>query len=171
MRDRGVRRYSGASFGGLVDLPRLKRPDERRLVWRQVLVALARSANRDGPGPLEAIHPDTLVGAVKVALADGLLDDTEWLSEAAAGAALYELASAVPVGNEQREVGRRVLGRLLQGNAETFTAIATRMAFGTGKGLSGAGVRARIALVIELPLSVGIADGPMCLAFVARRQL
>ncbi len=163
MRDRGP------YVGGVVDLPRLKSRDERRGVWRQLLAVLARPG--DGPGPLEALHPDAIAGAVRVALADGLVDDTDWLAEAAAGAALYELASACPSSNEQRELGRRVAARLLQGSAETFTAIATRMALGTGKGLSAPHVRARIALVTELPLSMGVADGPMCLAFVSRRQL
>jgi hypothetical protein len=147
----------------------MKSAEDRRAVWRQTLATLARAA--EGPGPLEGLHPDAMNAAVRVALADGLVDDTDWLAEPAAGAALYELAAAVPIGVEQRELGRRVLARLLQGSAETFTAIATRMALGTGKGLSTPHVRARIALVIELPLALGVADGPLCLAFVARRQL
>jgi hypothetical protein len=156
-------------LGGVVDLPRLKSRDERRAVWRQMLATLAQPS--DGPGPLEALHPDAIQAAVKTALTDGLLDDTDWLAESAAGAALYELAAAVPPSNEQRELGRRVAARLLQGSAETFTAIATRMALGTGKGLAAAHVRARVALVTELPLSLAVADGPMCLALVSRRQL
>jgi hypothetical protein len=163
MRDRGP------YLGGVVDLPGLSSRDDRRAVWRQTLATLARTS--EGPGPLEGLHPDALNSAVRTALKDGLVDDTDWLAEPAAGAALYELASAVPIGVEQRELGRRVLARLLQGSAETFTSIATRMALGTGKGLSTANVRARIALVIELPLSFGVPDGPMCLAFVSRRQL
>ncbi len=163
MRDRGP------YLGGVVDLPRLKSRDERRALWRQMLAVLAQPS--DGPGPLEALHPEALQAAVKTALADGLVDDTDWLAESAAGAALYELAAVVPPSNEQRELGRRVAARLLQGSAETFTAIATRMALGTGKGLAAPHVRARVALVTELPLSLAVADGPMCLAFVSRRQL
>ncbi len=117
----------------------------------------------EGPGPLEGLHSDALLAAVRVALADKLIDDTDWLAEpAAAGAALYEIAAVVPPSAEQRELGRRVASKLLQGRAETFTAIATRMALGTGKGLSAVHVRARIALVTELPLSLGVPDGPMC---------
>jgi hypothetical protein len=163
MRDRGP------YLGGVVDLPGLKSKDERRVVWRQMLAVLARSS--DGPGPLEALHPNAIQAAVRTALADGLIDDTDWLAESAAGAALYELAAAVPPSNEQRELGRRVAARLLQGGAETFTAIATRMALGTCKGLAAPHVRARVALVTELPLSLAVADGPLCLAFVSRRQL
>ncbi len=156
-------------LGGVVDLPRLKNPSDRRAVWRQTLALLARTG--EGPGPLEGLHPDALLAAVRVALSDKLIDDTEWLAEPAAGAALYEIAAVVPPSAEQRELGRRVAAKLLQGSAETFTSIATRMALGTGKGLSAAHVRARIALVTELPLSLGVPDGPMCLAFVSRRQV
>jgi hypothetical protein len=167
MRDRGP--YPSTYGGAVVDLPRLESAEDRRAVWRQTLVLLARGA--DGPGPLEGLHPDALLAAIRTALADGLVDDTDWLAEPAAGAALYELAAVVPPSNEQRELGRRVLARLLQGGAETFAAIATRMALGTGKGLSAPHVRARIALLLELPLSLGVASGPLCLALVARRQL
>ncbi|HEY1956660.1 MAG TPA: serine/threonine-protein kinase [Polyangiaceae bacterium] len=163
MRDRGP------YVGGVVDLPQLKSAEDRRAVWRQTLVTLARGGG--GPGPLEGLHPDALLAAVRTALADGLVDDTGWLADAAAGAALYELAAVIPPSNEQRELGRRVLARLLQGSAETFTAIATRMALGTGKGLAAAHVRARVSLVVELPFSAAVGDGPLCLALVARRQL
>lgn len=163
MRDRGP------YLGGVVDLPRLKTKEERRAAWRQMLAVLAQPS--DGPGPLEALAPEAVQAAVKTALADALVDDTDWLAQSAAGAALYELAAVVPPSNEQRELGRRVAARLLQGSAETFTAIATRMALGTGKGLAAPHVRARVALVTELPLSLAVADGPMCLAFVSRRQL
>ena len=163
MRDRGP------YLGGLLDLPQLETDADRRAVWRQTLVLLARGGG--GPGPLEGLHPDAVLAAVRVALATGLVDDLDWLAEPAAGAALYEIAAVVPPSVEQRELGRRVLARLLQGGADTFVAIATRMALGTGKGLSAPHVRARIALVAELPIGVPCADGPLCLALVARRQL
>ncbi len=98
----------------------MKSRDERRAIWRQLLAVLASPG--DGPGPLEALHPDAVAAAVRVALTDGLVDDTDWLAEPAAGAAFYELASALPPStNEQRELGRRVAARLLQGSAETFS--------------------------------------------------
>ena len=59
---------------------------------------------------------------------------------------------------EQRELGRRVLARMLAGNAETFTAMATIMAQTAGKGLSSPAIRARVALVTELPIAHGIAE-------------
>ncbi len=143
---------------------------DRRALWRQAMAALSRAAAEDGPGPLEGLHPDVLLKGVQAALATGLVDDLDWLSPQAAGVALYTLAAALPVGSEQRELGRRVLARMLAGNAETFTAIATSMAQSAGKGLASANVRARVALVCELPLVHGIADGPLALALVSRRE-
>src|SRR5262249_36101992 len=124
----------------------------------------------EGPGPLEGLHPDVLLKGVQAALAAGLVDDLDWLAPPAAGIALYTLAAALPASADQRELGRRVLARMLAGNAETFTAIATCMAQSGGKGLSSPNVRARITLVTELPLHHGISDGPLCLALVSRRE-
>ncbi len=140
------------------------------MLWRQAMAALSRANLDGGPGPLEGLHPDVLVKGVSAALHAGLADDLDWLSPSAAGVALYTLAAALPVGTEQRELGRRVLARMLAGNAETFTAIATSMAQSAGKGLSSPNVRARIALVTELPLTHAIADGPLALALVSRRE-
>ena len=134
------------------------------------MAALSRASLDDGPGPLEGLHPDVLLKGVSAALAAGLADDLDWLSPQAAGVALYTLAAALPVGIEQRELGRRVLARMLAGNAETFTAIVTSMAQSGGKGLNSPSIRARVGLVTELPLAHGIADGPLCLALVSRRE-
>jgi hypothetical protein len=45
------------------------------------------------------------------------------------------------------------------------------MATTTGKGLSSSGIRARIALIAELPVSAGIQDERLALALVSRREL
>ena len=144
---------------------------ERRASWRQSMAALARATTEDGPGPLEGLHPNALLAGVRAALQSGLADDLDWLAPAAAGAALYELASALPIGSEQREVGRRVVQRLQVADAETFVAIARRMALGAGKGLSRPGMRARVALVTELPIGSDVADGPLALALASRREI
>jgi hypothetical protein len=144
---------------------------ERRASWRQSLAALARVAAEDGPGPLEGLNPEALQAGVKAALRAGLVDDLDWLAPAAAGCALYELASALPLGAEQRELGRRVLARMLAADAETFVSIARRVALGTGRALASPGMRARVALVTELPLSAGVSDGPLALALASRRDL
>jgi hypothetical protein len=143
---------------------------DRRVLWRQAMAALSRARADEGPSPLEGLNPGVLARGVNEALEDGLADDLEWLSPQAAGVALYTLAAALPVGTEQRELGRRVLARMLAGNAETFTAIATTMAQSGGKGLGSPNIRARVALVTELPLSYGIVDGPLALALVSRRE-
>ncbi len=145
--------------------------EERRQLWRQAIASLAKATTEEGPGPLDGLHPDQLVPVAKVALADGLVDDLDWLGPAAAGRALYVFASALPSGQEQRELRRRVVPRLLTGNADTFTQIAALMAQTTGKGLGSAGVRARVGLVTELPLSFGVRDGALALSLVSRREL
>lgn len=134
------------------------------------MAALSRAPTEGGPGPLEGLHPDVLLKGVQAALANGLVDDLDWLSPQAAGIALYSLAAALPVGTEQRELGRRVLARMLAGNAETFTAMATIMAQTAGKGLSSPSIRARVGLITELPIAHGVADGPLALALVSRRE-
>jgi hypothetical protein len=154
----------------LLDLDKVDTAAERRATWRQSMAALARASTEDGPGPLEGLNPQALLGGVRAALAAGLADDLDWLAPAAAGAALYELASALPVGPEQRELGRRVLARLLGADAEGFVAIARRMALAGGKGLGSSSLRARVALVAELPVGAGVADGPLALALVGRRD-
>jgi eukaryotic-like serine/threonine-protein kinase len=143
---------------------------DKRASWRQSMAALARATTEEGPGPLEGLHPEALVLGVRAALHAGLVDDLDWLAPAAAGAALFELASALPPGPEQRELGRRVLARLMAADAETFVAIARRMAMSSPKALGSASVRARVALVVELPIGLGVADGPLALAIAARRE-
>jgi hypothetical protein len=155
----------------LLELDRLEGITEQRAAWRQSMAALARATAEEGPGPLEGLQPDALVAGVRTALQSGFVEDLDWLAPAAAGAALYELASALPLGAEQRELGERVLARLLVANAETFVAIARRMALGVGRGLATPAMRARVAVVTALPLSAGIADGPLALALASRRDL
>jgi hypothetical protein len=162
-----------ASFyaSSLLDLDKVDTATERRASWRQSMAALARATSEEGPGPLEGLHPKALISGVRVALEAGLVDDLDWLAPAAAGAALYELASALPLGPEQRELGRRVLARLLAADAETFVAIARRMALAGGRGLGSPAMRARIVLVTELPVGMGVQDGSLALALASRREL
>jgi hypothetical protein len=164
-------RDSSFYVSGLLELHNVSDGAERKAMWRQSMAALARATADDGPGPLDGLHPDALVRGVRAALGAHLVDDLDWLEPAAAGAALYALASALPIGPEQRDLGRRVLARLLAANASSFVALATRMALSSGKGLGTGPVRARIALVAELPIGIGIADERLALALVSRREL
>lgn len=171
VRAPGHRGRETSSFvGSLLDLPRLGGQD-RRVAFRQVIAELARAASDEGPSPLEGIRSEALVKAVGAALEAGLADDLDWLDPGAAGAALYELAAALPVGPAQREVGRRVLARLLAGSATTFALIATRMARAGGKGLSSANVVARVALTVELPIAQEVPDAALSFAIASRRNL
>ncbi len=164
-------RVRGPLAAQILELPRLRTPDERRAVFRQTLAALAQAPVSGAPGLLDAVNPEGLRAAVRTALDGGLADDLDWLAPPAAGAALYELAAALPPSAEQRELGRRALSRTLEGDAETFAGIAVRMALGTGKGLQSGPIRARIGLLVELPVSADVPDGPLALALVSRRPL
>ncbi|MBI2393397.1 MAG: serine/threonine protein kinase [Deltaproteobacteria bacterium] len=163
-------RAHGFDLDGLLELPAIRDAAARRASFRQGLANLARAAAEWGPSPLEGIAPAVLARSVGVAIESGFFDDLDWLSPAAVGAALYEIGAALPNGPEQRDIGRRVLSRLTEGTAETFTAIATRMARGSRKGLVGAGVRARVALTFSAPGSA-LDAGPLAFALVSRREL
>ena len=52
-----------ASFyvGGLLDLHKLRQESDKRATWRQSMAALARAMEDEGPGPLDALHPEALL--------------------------------------------------------------------------------------------------------------
>jgi hypothetical protein len=156
---------------GLLDLHTFGDRDVRRGIFRQSMTSLGLAGSSEGPGPLDGLRPEAIAESVRIALADGLFDDLGWLAETTASVALYEIAAALPLGLERREVGRRVAARLYDGSAATFVAIATRMAVGTGKGLSGTAVRARVALALGLPLSSEVPVDRLALALASRREL
>ncbi len=94
-----------------------------------------------------------------------------FLAPEASSVALYELASALPLGPERRDLGRRVLAQLFEGNARTFVAIATRMAATSSRALTGGGARARIALSIHFPRWTDVPADALALALASRRDL
>lgn len=147
------------------------RLEVRRGVFRQAVASLGIAASGGGPSPLEGVDRDRLLAAVRVARADGLLADADWLSNPATAAALYELSGELPAGEDRIEVARLVLAEVYRGGAATFAAVATRMARGSARGLAGAGIRARVALCLFLPLSTEIAADDLALALVSRRDL
>jgi hypothetical protein len=166
-----MRRNQDIALEGLVALDQ-HTGDVRRALFRQSLAWLANAASEDGPGPLDAIDAAALARSIRTALADGMLDDTGWLARPAAAVALYEIAGALPVGADRRELGRRVLGQLYEGDAATFIALATRMASaGSARALSGVGIRARLALALGMRSDRDLQDGALALALVSRRDL
>lgn len=164
-------RARGDYLEGLLDLASHTSRNVRRALFRQSVAALALADALDGPPALDTINPEALLRSVRIAMADGLLDDLSWLAPPAAGVALYEIAGALPLGPERRDLARRVLAQLFSGNAATFVAIATRMAAGSGRGLTGAGIRARVSLVLSLPVTSDIPVDPLALALASRRDL
>lgn len=154
---------------GLLSLDRCERAD-RRGVFRQSVASIALAA--PGQSPLEGCDEHAVARSVQVAIADGLLDDLGWLAAPAMGVALFEIAGALPLGAERRELGRMVLEELYEGDAATFVAVATRMATGgSARALSGAGMRARVALSLSLPASADVSPDALALGLVSRREL
>jgi eukaryotic-like serine/threonine-protein kinase len=157
---------------GLLQLPRLADADARRSAWRQSMATLATLVtNRAAAVPLEGFDPEALHEGARTALTTGLLDDLSWLSPPAAATAMYELAAALPPGDVKRELGRRVLTRLHTGDGATFVALATQLALGARRVLSGGPVRARVALALDLPLGLGARVDALALALISRRDL
>jgi hypothetical protein len=157
---------------GLVQLGRVTEPDERRALWRQSMATLAAAVQGQHPVPLEGLDPTAIAASVQVAYQEGLIDQLDFLPPPAAAAATYELAAALPIGRpERRDLGRRVLRLLHNGDASTFIAVATQIALGSRRALSGESVRARVALALDLPIGVSSRADALALALISQRDL
>ncbi|MCC6216762.1 MAG: serine/threonine protein kinase [Polyangiaceae bacterium] len=155
----------------LLALPRLADPAERRAAFRQGVAALGQAVRVTGPPPLDGVEPSELVRAVHVALGSGLCDELDWIAPGPAAVALYELSVALPPGRERRELARRAFTRLYEGTAATFAAVGARVAIGTGRALDQPALRARVELVLDLPIGSTVSSDPLALALVSRREL
>ncbi len=156
----------------LLELPRTRDPEARRALWRQGFAALAQALTHRRPlAPLEGTPRERLKEALQRVFDDGLFEEMDWLSGPSAAAALYELADALPPSPLQREIGRRVLRRLRLAEAETFAALATRLALGARQALQTPPLQARVALALELPFGAAADVDPLALALVSRREL
>lgn len=164
-------RESRDHFDGLARLHRTEEKDERRAIFRTSFANLGAAASEYRPVPLEGLDPGALRDSTKVALADGLMDDLAWLSPPHRAAAIYELAAALPPCDEKRDLGRRVLLLLQEGDAQTFVTVATQLATGSRRGLSGPGIRARLALALDLPIGTGVRADALALALISRADL
>lgn len=152
-------------------LPKVQTDEERRALWRQGMATLARAAVAQQPVPLEGINPGLLLEAVRTAFNMKLIDDLGWLSPPAAASAMYELAAAIPMGPERRELGRRVLERLYDGDAATFVVLAISLAAESRRALSGYAMQSRIALALELPAGASTAVDTLALTLISRPDL
>src|SRR5689334_5904134 len=155
----------------LVMLPHLADPADRSTRFRQAVAALGQELRVDGPPALDGVPVEDLVNASRVALEAGLVDDLDWIAPGPAAIALYELSTALPLGKERREIARRVFARLYEGDAATFSAVATRMALGSGRPFEVPTLRARIGLVFDLPIGTSVNADPLALVLVSRREL
>ncbi|MEM9488135.1 MAG: serine/threonine protein kinase, partial [Myxococcota bacterium] len=134
------------------------------------MATLAAVASEYQPVPLEGFSPPALLAGTRIALASGLFDELDWLSAPAGAVAIYELAAALPRSDEKRELGRRVLTSLHQGDAETFVALATALALGSSRSLSGPLMRARVELSLHLPIGMGTRADALALALISRPE-
>jgi hypothetical protein len=158
-------------LAGLAQLHTRESLDDRRSLWRQGLASLAAAAADQQPTPLEGLATDQLLLSVRTALGAGLVEDLSFLSRPVATAALFELAGALPTSQEKRELGRRVLVELNEGDASTFVTLATALALSSPRALGGAQIRARVALSLRLPLTTGAHVDGLALALVSRPEL
>lgn len=160
--------YAHNDLAGLAQLHQLDSIDQVRALWRRGMATLAAIASEYHPVPLEGFSPSALLAGVRLALSRGFFDDLDWLSPAAAAVAMFELASALPRGDERRDLGRRVLTAQNKGDAETFIAVATALALGSRRSLSGVQVRARVALSMYMPFGLGTRADALALALISR---
>jgi len=135
------------------------------------MATLAEASLESRGVPLEGMNPQLLLASVRAAMASNLIEDLDFLSAPAAACALYGLASALPLGHERRELGRRVLLRLHEGDAATFVALATAVALGSTRAFEGAAMRARVGLSLVLPIGTGTRADALALALISRREL
>jgi hypothetical protein len=163
-------RATSTYLAALAELHLVDDGEERRRLWRQGLAAMVARAEK-GPAPLEGLDPAGLLASTRVALGDGLLRDLDWLSPPAAAIAQLELASALPDGPERRELGRRVIGRLRDGDRETFLVLATALALSSPRALETAAVRSRLEVVLAAPLAAPGGVGAIAFALLARGEL
>lgn len=161
---------ANSDLAGLAQLHRLDDVAEVRALWRRGMATLAAVASEYQPVPLEGFSPSALLAGTRIALNSGFLDELDWLSPAAAAVAMFELAAALPRSDERRELGRRVLTALHQGDAETFIALATALARGSSRTLSGPQIRARVALSLHMPIGLGAQADALALALISRRD-
>jgi len=162
---------SRAYVGALAELAALGDADERRRSWRQGMAALATAIADHGDAPLEGLDPLGLLAGVRVALADGLVADMDFLTPQAGATAIFALAGGLPPGPERRELGRRTLAQLDTGDAETFVALATALALASRRPLPGAHKRARVAAALSAPLAAGSGADALALALLSSAEL
>ncbi|MBK9069453.1 MAG: serine/threonine protein kinase [Myxococcales bacterium] len=147
-------------------------PDERTRIWRHAISTL--SSSEVAPSALERLDPLHIMQGIRVALATGQIRDLDWLPSAPAYLALYHLASVLPPGTERRDLGRMVLEKFRQCDAQTFVQLADRLALGARDAFSEPSVRLRLgAEFIHCPLQAAHTRvlARLALTMIARSEL
>ncbi|MCA9582281.1 MAG: protein kinase, partial [Myxococcales bacterium] len=157
-------------LGALASLHEVSDPDELRATWRQSMATLGAAVLARRAVPLEGLPPERVQASIRAAIASNLLDELDFLSPPARAASLYELGAALPAGYEKREVGRRALKMLREGDAPTFVGLATLLALGSSRALSGTAIRARVSLCLDLPIGAGARVDALALALISRPE-
>ena len=171
LESEGMRAATRERLEGLTVLHRLTSSEQREAAWRQGMATLARLVvDERRPVPLEGLDPDALLRSLEVAVEGGLVEKLDWLSGPAAAAALYEVAAALPSSPIKRQLGRMVLQRLRKGDAATFVSVATQLALGSQRALSGRSMRARVALALSLPIGTVNNVDALALALISRQD-
>ena len=166
-------RVRSSPVDALTTLLRVTDDAQRRANFRQAIAALGHRAGLglQGAPPLDGMDQEVLQRALGLALDIGLVDDLDWLAPGSAAVALYELTAALPSGKVRLELGRRVFARLYEGTAETFAAVATRMALASGRPFETATLRARVGLLFDLPIGSSVNADALALTLIVRREL
>ena len=146
--------------------------DSRAIAFRQGMASLAQVAVDPAAAPFEGLEPEPILLSLRVALAEGLLDDLRFLPQTGAACALYAWASALPpLAPERRELGRRVMVHLQQDAADSFVALSTALALGGARAFEGPSMRARLELALALPAHVAGPIDALAFALLSRREL
>jgi hypothetical protein len=141
--------------------------EQLRVAFRRVLADLAVALGHR-PLPLEGVDPAALLGFVHQALGEQLFDDLSWLSSESAASVVYELMCSLPASEERDYLAHVVDQRLARADARTFVALSTLLVQGSRGGLSTLSMRARVSLVLSLPMGSMTNVDALSLALISR---
>jgi len=158
----------GDPFVGLGQLEALE-GDAAIRAFRGALAELAAAAEALHPVPLEGIRD--LTAATRIALDRGFFEDLAWMSASAAATSLYQLAVALPHGEEREVVTKRAFAIARDGDGKTFVAFATSLALSTQEAFDREWMDSRIALCLSLPFGLDTGVDALALALVCRADL
>lgn len=156
---------------GFTKLDQMIDPKERAKWFRAAMGALGAERVYHDAMPFESLEPTRFLASIKIAMSDGLFDQMEYLSPERMAGICYEVAAALPPSEEKRELGRRVLHWLHEGNAQTFVLLATHIASSSRKALLQPAMKARVSVVVELHKALGAQVEQLAMALLTANEL